>query len=275
MIVLVTDSTAYLTRQEAKALGVVQVPMTYTFEGRTLYSEGYIDEDDTMVVTVAEGVAHYSTAQASLAAFLSTLEDIVAEGNQVLCITISSRLSGTYANARKAAQEIGGDGITVVDSKATAGAMYLLLVKAREWCDAGLSLAEVAVKVKEAREKTYTFFSVEDMEPLRKSGRLGDVRQSVSNVLNVRPILTCTDGWVKAQGISRGDTQTIKALLERIPPQATDILIHHQGEKYDPIALMKTLQIRFPEAHIEIRPLGPSLRIHLGAGFIGIAWMAE
>ncbi len=272
MIVLVTDSTAYFTQKEAKSLGVVQVPMNYTYEGRTLYSEGYIDEDEpTMLNTVADSVAHYSTAQASLAAFLSTLEDILAEGNQALVITISSRLSGTYANAHKAAQELGGDKVAVVDSKTTAGAMYLLLTKAREWIDAGLPLHEVVAKVKEAREKTRTFFSVEDMEPLRRSGRLGFVRLSVSTILNIRPILKLTSGGVNAYGMARGRQEQLRLLEDAVAKYQGPVVVQHC--RADSMASQLAQRLRLKGIPVMERLLGPVLAIHLGSGCLSVAWI--
>jgi DegV family protein with EDD domain len=272
MIVLVTDSTAYFTQKEAKALGVVQVPMTYTYEGRTLYTEGYIDEDEsTMLPTVAVGVNHYSTAQASLAEFLSTLEDILAEGNQAIVITISSRLSGTYANARKAAQELGPDRVAVVDSKTTAGALYLLLAKAREWIDAGLPLPDVVTKVKEAREKTRTFFSVEDMEPLRRSGRLGFVRLSVSTILNIRPILKLTSGGVNAYGMARGRQEQLRSLEDAVAKYQGPVVVQHC--RADSMASQLTQRLRDKGIPVMERLLGPVLAIHLGSGCLSVAWI--
>ncbi len=271
MIVLVTDSTAYLTRQEAKALGVVQVPMTYTYEGRTLYSEGYIDEDDTMLSTVAEGVVHYSTAQASLAAFTSTLEDILADGNQAIVITISSRLSGTCANARKAAQELNSDNIAVVDSKATAGALYLLIAKARQWIDQGLSLSEVVEKIREARDKTRTFFSVEDMEPLRRSGRLNFVRLSVSTILNIRPILKLTSGGVNAYGMARGHHEQLRILEGAVSNYQAPVVVQHN--RADGLAGQLAQRLRDKGVPVMERLLGPVLTIHLGNGCLSVAWI--
>ena len=272
MIVLVTDSTAYFTQKEAKALGVVQVPMTYTYEGRRLYSEGYIDEDEsTMLPAVAGGVTHYSTAQASLAAFLSTLEDILADGSQAIVITISSRLSGTYANAHKAAQELGGDRVAVVDSKTTAGAMYMLLAKAREWIDAGLTLPEVVARVKEAREKTRTFFSVEDMEPLRRSGRLGFVRLSVSTILNIRPILKLTSGGVNAYGMARGRQEQMRLLEDAVAHYRGPVVVQHC--QADGMAAQLAQRLRLKGIPVMERLLGPVLAIHLGSGCLSVAWI--
>ena len=273
MIVLVTDSTAYLSRQEAQAHGVVQVPMTYTYEGRTLYTEGYIDEDETMLTAVAGSAAHYTTAQASFSAFLSTLEDIIAEGNQALVLTISSRLSGTYANARRAAQEIGGNQVLVVDSKATAGAVYLLLVKAREWIGQGLSLAEVAQKVKELREKTRTFFSVEDMAPLRKSGRLNFVRMSVSTILNIRPILKLASGGVNAYAMARGRHEQVRLLEEAASNCKTPVVVQHC--RAQELADQLSGRLRARGITVINRTVGPVLTIHLGSGCLSVAWIEE
>ncbi len=271
MIVLVTDSTAYLTRQEAKALGATQVPMNYTYEGRTLYSEGFVDEEAAVLPAVFGSEEHYSTAQASLAAFLSTMEDILREGNQVLCLTISSRLSGTYANARKAAQELGDDRVVVVDTKTTAGAMYLLLKRAREWINEGLSLQEVAARVREAREKTRTFFSVEDMAPLRKSGRLGFVRLSVSTILNIRPVLKVASGGVTTYGLARGRHEQLRILKDVVQKARAPVVVQHCHA--ESMANQLSQSLREENIPVEIRLLGPVLTIHLGSGCLSVAWM--
>ena len=274
MIRIVTDGTASLPYHLAAQMGVHLVPVSYSIAGR-LYHESYLDKNFEFERLVTENPGKCHTSHPPVSEFADVFRSLTKNGDEVLCLVLSSRLSGTYSSATIATREAEAGKVAVVDSLTTAGGLALLLQYAEKLINQGLTLAEVVSGIKKKRDSVGLVFSVNDMTSLRKSGRLGDVRQSVSNVLNVRPILTCTDGWVKAQGTSRGDTQTIKALLERIPPKASDILIHHHGEKYDPVYLMKTLQQRFPEAHIEICPLGPSLRIHLGAGFIGIAWMVD
>ena len=270
MIILVTDSTAYLTREEARALGVIQVPMTYTHEGRTLYTEGFVEEDAPFLPVVAGSALSYTTAQASLSAFLSTLEDIIADGNQAIVITISSRLSGTYANARKAAQELGTDKIAVVDSKTSAGAMYLLLLRAREWINSGFTLSEVAAKLKDSREKTHTFFSVEEMAPLRRSGRLGFVRQSVSTILNIRPILKLAAGGVTSYAVARGRHEQLRILEETLSSWKAPIVVQHC--RAEDMAAQLTHRLRDRGIPVVQRTIGPVLAIHLGNGVISLAW---
>ncbi len=118
MIYLVTDSTAYLSREEASALGVLMVPMAFIKDGREAFQEGFVEEWQPKP---GQSLAAYSTSQAQASAFSYLFDRLKAQGHQALCITISSRLSGTFANALKAAEET-GECIQVIDSRTTAGA---------------------------------------------------------------------------------------------------------------------------------------------------------
>lgn len=274
MIRIVTDGTASLPYALAARLGVYVVPVSYSVGGR-IYQESYYNEALDIDQLIESKPGKCLTSHPPVSLFADVFRNLTRDGDSVLCLVLSSRLSGTFSSATIAARDVEPGKVAVVDSLSTAGALMLLIEYAKSLIDQGLALAQVVEAVEKKRESVGIVFSVNDMTSLRRSGRLGDVRQSVSNVLNVRPILTCADGVVKAQGVSRGDTQTVNALIDRVPPAATGILVHHHGEKYDPVALTDALKARFPNARVQLYPLGPTLRIHLGAGFIGISWIAE
>ena len=272
MIRIVTDGTACLTYNMATQMGVRVVPVNYSVAGR-LYHESYLDVSGESERLIAGYPGRCLTAHPPVAVFSNVFRSLAKNGDEVLCLVISSRLSGTFSSATIAARDMDTDKVAVVDSLTAAGGLTLLLKYARALIDQGLTLEEVVKGVEAKRDAVGIAFSVNDMTSLRRSGRLGDVRQSVGNVLNVRPVLTLSQGAVMAQGVSRGDAQTIKALIDHVPVQAQDILVHHLGEKYDPAAVMQQLRKRFPDAGVEAWPLGSTLRIHLGAGFIILAWM--
>ena len=131
MIAIVTDSTAYLTHDEAVALGVVIVPMSYSFEDGASLNEGCIENDEHAERYMAEHIDQAHTSQATLAGFVNAFRMLRRSGYEILCLTISSRLSGTYANAVLAAKELGGSHIEVVDSLTTCSGLYLLIREAR------------------------------------------------------------------------------------------------------------------------------------------------
>ena len=98
MIAIMVDSAAGISRQEAEQLGAHYVPMTYTVD-RQQFVEHYIGENGQFEPYIERDDVERRTSQASASAFITAFERQLAKGRQVLCITISSRLSGTYANA--------------------------------------------------------------------------------------------------------------------------------------------------------------------------------
>ena len=204
MITIVTDSTAYLSHEEALDMGVVIVPMSYSFGDSQGINEGCIEEDRHAEMQVAEHIDQVHTSQAPISAFLSTFSRIRRAGNDVLCITMSSRLSGTYSNAVLAARELGNKHIEVVDSLTTCSGLYLLICEASRRIQNGDKLASIAKQLNKIRSRVHLAFSVDDMTPLRRSGRLGNVCMSVSTMLNIKPILEVRDGAVVSAGLARG-----------------------------------------------------------------------
>lgn len=270
MIVLVTDSTAYLTQQEARKLGVIYVPMTYTVDS-ALKTEGYIDEfvyDESLNYKIND----MKTSQPGMGRILNAFASLRASGHQILCVTLSSRLSGTFSNACVCAEELGGKSIRVVDSRMAAGGLFMLVRRARELIDAGGTLDEIADKLETEKAKIHTYFSVRDLTPLRKSGRLGLVRQSVGTILNQRPILKIHDGAVVYYEVSRGLNEQIRKLAARVPENAAEVMVEYITEDRAANRLAEMLAKKCGDK-VQLRQVGPVLGIHLGFDVIGVSWM--
>lgn len=270
MIAIVTDSSAYLYRAEAERLGVTVVPMSYSMPGQPPYNESYMDTSGNFEPVIAHNISRLRTSQATFSAFMSTFNDLVDSGMQVLCLTMSSRLSGTYGNARMSAKETDPENIAVVDSMTTGGGMYMMILEARRLINQGMSLHETAAALRKMRQHVHTTFTVDDITPLRRSGRLGNVRMSISTILNIRPVLKCEDGCIVAAGIARGRHDQYKMLLNTLPKQRCRCVVEgFMADEY-----MDELKLRVEAAGHEVctRRLGPVLGIHLGVGSLGLAW---
>ncbi|MFH1512968.1 MAG: DegV family protein [Bacillota bacterium] len=273
MIAIMVDSAAGISRQEAEELGAYYVPMTYTF-GQKQYAERYLGENGRFEPFISREDMQRKTSQASLSAFIRAYEKQMAKGRQVLCITISSRLSGTYANAVMAAQEVNADMIRVLDSRNCAGGIYFLVVRAKQLIREGKTIDEILETLIEERSKIHNVFTVNDMTNLRNSGRLGVVRQSVSTILNLRPILYLQQGSIYSDGTARGSQEQLKKLTEIVDPEAKYVVIHsHTENPYLP-QLEAMLRARLGD-QLELRTvcLGPVLTIHLGLTYLGVCWM--
>jgi len=147
LITIVTDSTAYLTHEEAERMGVVIVPMSYSFGAGPSINEGCIEENCCAEQQVAQQIDQAHTSQAPISVFLSTFSRIRRTGSDVLCITMSSRLSGTYSNAVLAARELGNKRIEVVDSLTTCSGLYLLICEAHRMVQNGEKLSAIVKQI--------------------------------------------------------------------------------------------------------------------------------
>lgn len=272
MIAIVTDSSVCITQYEALINGLSVVPLTFTVNGH-IYNETYSDRNGDFVNLIFSGNAKCQTANANIAAFMSTFSELVNKGFDVLCLTISSRLSGTYSSASIAAREVSREKITVLDSRSTAGGLYLLVKEAKNMITAGMSIDEIVKQLTAKRTKILTAFSVDDMDPLRKSGRLGIVRQSVGTILNIKPLLMCIDGAVVSDGAARGRHDQINKLVSKLPENISNVIVHYIKNSDTVSLLIREIQKKHPDIKIERRPLGPVLSIHLGLSTIGMTWM--
>ena len=266
------DSAAGISRQEAQQLGAHYVPMTYTVD-RKQFVEHYIGENGQFEPYIEREDVEQRTSQASAAAFMAAFERQLALGRQVLCITISSRLSGTYANAVMAANEVNADEIKVLDSRNCAGGIYFLILRAQRMIEQGLQLNEIVERLVAERGNIRNVFTVNDMTNLRKSGRLGVVRLSVSTILNLRPILCLQNGSVFSKSVARGNHEQLRMLVESIPVGTHFVVLHSCDNNPQLPSLQEMLHRRLgDELELRIVSLGPVLTIHLGLTYLGVCW---
>ena len=269
MITIVTDSGSYFKQSEAIELGIKVVPLNYAVDGQN-FLESYSDKNEDLENLLA-GNKKLTTSQPNMSAFLTVFDNELKKGNDVLCITISSRLSGTYGTAQIAAKQTEKDNITVFDSKFTGGGQYLLIREAKKLIDAGLTLYEILDKLPAIRDKITVAFSVEDMTPLRNSGRIGFVRMSIGTYLNYKPILLCKDGAVVSETVVHGTTEIIKKLVEKISAETQEVVVSAIGDNRMASNLYHVIKESYPDMPITIQKVGPALGIHLGLKVIAIA----
>lgn len=270
MIVLVTDSTACLTRAEAREWNVCVVPHSYRLDGN-LYTELFEGENGAYA-PVLRGSRLRSSMQASEDQFYYVFQALLQRGMDVLCTVISSRLSGAYSAAVNASRRLGSR-VAVVDSQLTAGGLYLLLASLRQSIDQEhLSLRQAALRCESIRRHIGVAFSVENMEALRKSRRMGLVRQSVVSMLNRRPVLLLQKGAIVSFGLARGWKERLEKLMEFLPSNVGKVVIQCFEKNREAVALAAEIKRRFCAPLVLLREIGPVLSIHIGEDAIALSW---
>jgi len=273
MVTIVTDSSSYFKKSEAQDAGIRIIPINYNVNGQS-YSESFSDKNGDFE-NLLRGTGSFSTSHPNLSAFLSCFEEELQKGNEVLCITISSRLSGAYSTAYMAAKQTESKAIAVFDSQFTAGGLYLLVKEAKRLIEGGIGLHEVLNDLPAIRDRITIMFSVGDMTPLRNSGRIGFVRMNVGTLLNTKPILLCEDGAVVSDCIAHGNTELIKKLTRKISPDTQEVVISYIGDSHLAATLYHVIKNNTPHATITLQKMGPVLGIHLGLKVIAVSFINE
>lgn len=271
MLAIVTDSTCGLTASEAAELGVTVVPMTYVTDTER-HEEGFVGENGDYAALFARS-HRVATEAVRSSAFERVFRERLDAGDDVLCTTISSRLSGTFRSAEEAAEAVASDRVALVDSWLTAGALEFLVRHARELADEGKGLAEVASALRSLREGTRIVFSVPDMSALSRSGRLGAIRRAVATKLNRYPVMALSEGGIVKLADGRGARGMASAMVDRVPASATELLVSHFGPRgAETREVFLAARARFPHALVRVKDGGPVLAEHLGLGAVGLSW---
>jgi len=272
MITIVTDSSSYFKKSETQELGIKIIPMNYSIDGKS-FNESFSDQNGNFEAAL-KGNGNYTTSHPNMSSFLSCFEEEIRKGNEVLCITISSRLSGAYGTAYIAAKQLESKNISVFDSLFTAGGLYLLVKEAKKLIEKGLKREEILKELPAIRDKIAIAFSVDDMTPLRKSGRIGFVRMNIGTFLNIKPILLCKDGAVVSDAVARGNTEIIKSFIAKISKDTQEVVISYIGDNRLAINLYHVIKESFPHVVIILQKVGPVLGIHLGLKVIAVSFIA-
>lgn len=268
MITIVTDTSVGYSRAEIESRGVRLVSLAYLVSGIE-YSEQPRGENGNFAALMRG--KHLKTSQPAPTAFTKLFEELTQGGGEVLCVTLSGALSGTYSSAVRAAEPY-GNAVRVIDSGTTDAGLHLLVDEAVNMVVGGLALDEIAANLMTLREKIEMIFSVESLEPLKKGGRL-IVGKAVNTTLNSRPILTL-ENQVTFLRNERGKKARIDALVSAVPDVARRIFVM-KSEGGDCTPLESALAQRFPHVKIHLRTVGPVITVHVGEGAIGVAYIRK
>lgn len=276
---IIVDSTADLIPQVRSRVEVV--PLTIRF-GQEEYIDGVTIDSKTFYEKLIESNVLPTTSQASPFAFAEVFEKAVADGSQVVCITVSSKLSGTYQSACIAAEEFSGK-VFVVDSHTIALGSAILTEYALSLADNGMDAETIAWKIMQKREKVRLLAMLDTLEYLKKGGRISAAVAIAGGLLNIKPVICIENGEIKMLGKARGSRQANNLLVQEIGKAGgvdfeKPVLLGYTGlsdallKKYiqDSASLWEG---RIGELHYEV--VGSVVGTHAGPGAVAVAFFAE
>lgn len=265
----VTDSTAYFDKATAIEKNIDIVPLKVEFLGETK-DEGFPGEFEEFFDKLKTAEEFPKTSQPAVGDFVKVFSNAIENGDEVIAITISSKLSGTFNSASLAAELVSPDNISVIDSETAAANLKLLVEMGIELANEGKSRREIVDILNSEKKKTGISLTVDSLEYLKRGGRLTATQALIGTILNVKPIIDLIDGKLEPVAKARGKRKALEMMSERIPQDASKITILHIFSIEEAEELKTILQEKFKSAEIRIEGLGPVVGTHLGPKAMGI-----
>lgn len=188
MIRILVDTGADYLPSEMKEQQIEFVPLQIAF-GETNYFDGKDLFRDDFYRMLTAGNIFPKTSQPTVSAFLEIFEDVRQKKDEMICILISSSLSGTYQNALLAKELSGYEGIYLVDSLSASSAIRFLADRACALRLQERSAPEIVKDLEALRNRLTIFFLVDTLEYLYRGGRLSKTEAALGKIAKIKPLL--------------------------------------------------------------------------------------
>lgn len=214
MIKILVDSASDVEKTEADELGIYLISMKVRF-GDEEYSDGVNLSRREFFEKLIESAELPQTSQINEYGWEESFKQLTADGSEVIAITISSKLSGTYSCAVKAAKKFGGK-VHVVDSIQACIGERVLLQYAIRLVKEGKSAAEIAKELDDKKHKIQLLAVLDTLKYLRKGGRISSVTAIAGEMLSIKPVISIVKGEVKMVGKAMGSKKSNNLLNQLV-----------------------------------------------------------
>ncbi len=272
-IQVVTDSSCDLPRELVERLGIEIVPLVVLF-GTEAYQDGELTVKEFW--EKAAGPHLPQTSQPPVGVFEEFFERLVAQGNQVLCLTLTGKHSGTFNVACLAAQRF-GDTVRVFDSLSLSLGLGLQAVAAAQAAEAGRSMSEILALLEDMRARMRLTILLDTLENLRHGGRASGfiaVVDRMTRMLNIKPVINMVDGQLRLLSAARsfrGGLKRMSNLVEGLGPLEHLAVVHAcVPEKAQEMADWLAEHTGFSRERIWMGETGAVLASHAGAGVVAV-----
>ena len=274
MVRIVTDSTADLTEEQQHAAGIAVVPLNVHF-GDEVFRDHVDLTSDEFFRRLKASSQLPRTSQPSVGVFEEVYRKLRQNGDEVVSIHLSSKVSGTYNAALMAARAVDPDAIEVVDSLSTSMALGFMALEGTRLARAGRDRATVAERLRGLVPKGRVICVVDTLTYLERGGRIGKARALVGSLLNFKPILQLHDGEVVPVTRARGRPQALNKLVELLERdgQVGQLAIMHGAAQADAEQLRDRVASHYPGLDILLTETGAVLATHTGPGVIGFTYL--
>ena len=277
MVRIITDSVSDISSADIKALGIDAVLPLRIFFGEQMYTDGVDLTKPEFYEKLAACTELPKTSQITPGEFGEVYDQY---GNdEIVVITLSSKLSGTYQSAVVAKETAGREDIHVVDSMNVTCGQGLLVMEAAKMRNRGLSGREIAEKIEIMKTRVSLFAMLDTLKYLRMGGRLSATSAVVGSLLNIKPIICVEDGEVKAIGKARGEKNGYDYLIGKVKSEEIDFdceVVFAGSNCFEQIeAFAKEAAPQLGIKGYRLMDIGMTVGVHIGENGRGIAYIRK
>ena len=281
--IIMTDSCCDLSQQEVSELGLTVLPLSFLMEGKTYLNTPDHAEmsPEDFFARIAAG-ADCTTSAVNVGQFDEAMRKELDAGRDILCICFSSALSTTYQSACIAAEDLRGEypdaKIIVIDSLSASRGQGMLLYRAVQQRRAsGCGIEALAEYVRGILQSQCHWFIVDDLNHLKRGGRVSATAALVGTVLGIKPVMhTDSEGRLIPMSKERGTKAALRALVDQVealgvePDKNQPMFICHANCPDSVDYVRELLRERFGVTDVRADFIGPVIGAHTGCGTLGL-----
>ncbi|MGN0493949.1 MAG: DegV family protein [Acutalibacteraceae bacterium] len=284
--VIITDSCCDLTAKLAESAELTVIPLLVSMEGKDYYN--YLDGREIASGAFYDKLRAGSTATTAAInpdVFTTVFEETLQQGKDILYLGFSSGLSSTYHASTLAAEELSAkypdSKIYCVDTLAASMGQGLLVYLAAQKKQDGATIEEVRDFVEQNKLNLCHWFTVDDLNHLKRGGRVSAATALVGTMLNIKPVLHVDDeGHLINVGKARGRKASIESLFNHmkesaINPSEQTVFISHGDCEQDALTLKNIVEKELSPKEIHINTIGPVIGAHSGPGTLALFFLGD
>lgn len=274
---IVTDSVADLPSDVVKELGITVIPILVRF-GEKVYRDGIDLTTEQFYKKLKQSKTLPGTSVPSPKTFADAYDTLSEDTDEILVITLSSKLSGTYDVAK---QSVGlmerKCRVAVIDSEWATMAEGFIVMKAAKAAQSGASLDEVIEITRKTMRRVDFLCTFDTLEYLRRGGRIGKAQTFLGSVLRVNPLITLRYGVVEPAGRAHSRAKATKHLLSFATSYSyiEDIAVEDTACPDEAGKLVEQLNAKFPKERIYRSKMTPAIGTHTGPGLLLVAILGD
>jgi len=282
-IVLITDSTSHLSKEEKSRYPVEIVPINVMFEGK-VYKDNVDLSMEQAYQFLEQNPKDWATSAPSPGDFIAAYKTAATKGaKEILCLTLPPAISATWNSARNAKtmakKEMPGIRIEVVDSGTATIGGSLLIQKLAEAIEQGKRFEELLQMAESLRKKVRVYLVLETIRYVYRSGRVPEIASKIGSLLPLKPILGVFGGKVHFMGATaskeKSKEKILNLLKEELDPNLPEIALSHIDSFEEVSQLKEKTASLLPQARITIREFSPLIGYATGRGTIGIGYFSK